>query len=275
MSYIISDQTVTIFHPTEFKPYTFHRADISEATLSEAFSRLNDDQFIEAIDLLTPKHRLQSFFARTGAVSIEGGVVKYNGCPIDNYATRKALDFAAEGLPYMPILAFIHNVMQNPSYRAVTELYQFLEVGNLPLTADGHFLAYKKVREVEGKLVDIYTGKIDNSVGETIEVPRNQVDEDPDRTCSFGLHVCSHTYLPHFGVSGFDKVVVVKVNPADVVAVPRDYNNAKMRVCKYQVMSILEGYTENANIWEGEKLNTEYDEPADQDEYFMSFPRLR
>jgi Ran GTPase-activating protein (RanGAP) involved in mRNA processing and transport len=31
----------------------------------------------------------------------------------------------------------------------------------------------------------------------------------------------------------------VKVNPRDVVAVPVDYNNAKMRVCEYVVLSVV------------------------------------
>jgi hypothetical protein len=31
--------------------------------------------------------------------------------------------------------------------------------------------------------------------------------------------------------------MICKVNPADVVAVPSDYNNAKMRVCKYEVIN--------------------------------------
>jgi hypothetical protein len=35
--------------------------------------------------------------------------------------------------------------------------------------------------------------------------------------------------------------VVVKVNPADVIAVPNDYGNAKMRVCQ---MEVLREYTD-------------------------------
>jgi hypothetical protein len=31
----------------------------------------------------------------------------------------------------------------------------------------------------------------------------------------------------------------VEVNPADVVAIPVDYNNAKMRVCKYKVLGVV------------------------------------
>jgi hypothetical protein len=50
------------------------------------------------------------------------------------------------------------------------------------------------------------------------------------------LHVCSQSYLGHFGG---DRVIVCKINPKDVVSVPADYNNAKMRVCRYEVVSEL------------------------------------
>jgi len=31
----------------------------------------------------------------------------------------------------------------------------------------------------------------------------------------------------------------VKIDPADVVAIPTDYNNAKMRICKYEVLGVV------------------------------------
>ncbi|UQJ95396.1 rIIB protein [Klebsiella phage CPRSB] len=82
---------------------------------------------------------------------------------------------------------------------------------------------------------DLATGKFDNSPGVTVSMPRNMVDEDKTRTCSTGLHVAAKSYLPHYG-GGVGRVIQVKVDPADVVAIPVDYNNAKMRVCRYKVM---------------------------------------
>ena len=128
--------------------------------------------------------------------------------------------------------------MENPSLRAVEELYGFLEVCMLPITEDGHFLAYKKVRS---DFKDIYSGTMDNSVGQVLDMPRNSVDEDKDRTCSSGLHFCAKSYLSHFGSwnSSGNRVVVVKINPRDVVAIPSDYNNAKGRTCRYEVVDVL------------------------------------
>jgi hypothetical protein len=113
-----------------------------------------------------------------------------------------------------------------------------LEASELPITEDGCFLAYKRIA---GDFKDIYTHTIDNSPGQVVEMRRNAVDEDKNRTCSEGLHFCSREYLPHYGAgSGDNKVVMIKINPRDVVAIPSDYNNAKGRCCKYTVAKELQ-----------------------------------
>jgi hypothetical protein len=156
-------------------------------------------------------------------------------------------------------------LMDNPSKRAVDELYRFLEACDLPITNDGHFLAYKRVR---GDFTDIHSGRFDNSVGAKPRLRRNEVDEDSNRTCSHGLHVCSAAYLPHFGSGPGNRVVVVKVDPADVVAVPQDYNNAKMRVCAYEVVEDVTDQFDFDNSYDGVLPSHFTTEHADPDPYF-------
>lgn len=168
-----------------------------------------------------------------GSVVISGNTVFFNGAPLHNTLTARMLDMLAEGFNIDSLVAFLAKLMQNPSHRAVTGLYDFLAATNIPITPDGDFLAFKKVRD---NYFDIHSGTIRNAVGDAPRVARNQVDEDPDRTCSHGLHVCSESYLPHFGSSYGNRIVIVQVNPADVVAIPRDYNNAKMRCAGYKVI---------------------------------------
>jgi hypothetical protein len=98
----------------------------------------------------------------------------------------------------------------------------------MPITEDGRFLAYKWVRS---NYFDCHTGTFNNSVGKVCKMPRNKVNDDRTQTCSDGLHVCTHAYTK-FG----ERLMVVAVNPRDVVSVPNDYDNAKMRVCEYEVM---------------------------------------
>ena len=62
-------------------------------------------------------------------------------------------------------------------------------------------------------------------------------NEDKNQTCSSGLHFCSLDYLPNFGRGDGNRVVILEIDPADVVSIPSDYNNAKGRACRYKVIS--------------------------------------
>lgn len=135
-----------------------------------------------------------------------------------------------QDLPLGGLMNFARNLRRNPSRRSAHQLFPWCESANLTITEDGHFLAWKRVR---ADFMDCHSGTISNEPGSVVKVERNMVDDDPNRHCSYGLHVCSWDYLRSF--SG-EKIVQVKVNPADVVAVPHDYNNTKMRVSRYEVM---------------------------------------
>jgi hypothetical protein len=189
-----------------------------------------------------------------GAFEVKNGVVFRNGLPIHNVVTERILEFQNQGLPFEPLVKFLENLLSNPSARAVNELYKFLENKNLPVTEDGCFLAYKAIQhdflsitsgktEVRvstdnGKTWNTVTGKVPNNVGSIIEVDRNQVDDNAERTCSFGLHAGALEYVDSFGRQG-GKKVVVKINPRDVVAVPIDFNAQKLRTARYEVLSEL------------------------------------
>jgi hypothetical protein len=157
------------------------------------------------------------------------------------------------------MIAFMENLMSNPSRRAVNELYGFLEKGELPITPDGCFLAYKRVRD---DFLDVHSGSVlnkpaqimtaaelaampvkagkvtvnvENSVT-VVSMERNAVDDDKNRTCSEGLHFCSKHYLGHFGG---ERIMILKLNPRDVVSIPSDYNDSKGRACRYEVVGEL------------------------------------
>lgn len=174
-----------------------------------------------------------------GRITLDGSTLLYDDRPMHGALVNRILEIVHGAGDASPLLRFLENLMENPSLRAVEELYGFLDACSLPITEDGHFLAYKKVR---GDFKDIYSGTMDNSVGQVLSMPRNAVDEDKNRTCSSGLHFCSKSYLSQFGAwSGYgERVVVVKINPRDVVAIPSDYNNAKGRACRYEVVDELD-----------------------------------
>lgn len=174
----------------------------------------------------------------TDDIAIIGGELLFQGEVINNTLSDRILKMVDEGFVLTPMVNFLTNLMRNPSNRVTEQLYAFLEKGKNAITEDGHFLAYKAVR---ADFKDIHSGTFDNSVGQTVEIHRRKVDEDPHVTCSYGLHVCSFDYLPHFSHAN-GHVMICKVNPADVVAIPADYNNTKMRVCRYEVTGEYEDY---------------------------------
>lgn len=168
-----------------------------------------------------------------GRVLVENGQVKFNGEVVRGTIVDRIMMMIKDGFDVNPLVKFLDRLMNNPSKRAVDGLYEFLEKTSLPITDDGRFVAYKIVGP---DYMDLYSNTIRNAPGDTPSVARNQVDDNPDKTCSHGLHVCSEAYLPHYGnVGGGNRVVLCLIDPADVVAIPRDYDAAKMRVCAYSV----------------------------------------
>lgn len=154
---------------------------------------------------------------------------------------QKLIEFASDGYCYNTFKKFLDNMKKNPDPKAVDQLYFFLEANHFPITSDGCFLAYKSVKCVErNKLLDHYSGKFDNSVGKTVKMDRKDCDSRRHVTCSNGLHVAAFEYAHDF--RNDSTLIEVKVNPQNVVSVPNDYNNQKMRVCEYFV--IRKGQTE-------------------------------
>lgn len=169
-----------------------------------------------------------------GHVSIQGTKLFWKDKELHSSLASRVIKMYQDGFPIEPMVQFMDNLMLNPSKRAVTELYGFLEKNNLPITPDGHFLAFKKVRN---DYLDVYSGTMDNSVGTVVEMERNEVNDDQNVTCSTGLHFCSRDYLNHFGG---ERIVIVKINPRDVVSIPTDYNDSKGRACRYEVVDEID-----------------------------------
>lgn len=166
-----------------------------------------------------------------GTAEVRDGVVFVNQVPVHNVVTERIIGLSSAGFPVEPVLRFLELLLQNPSSKAQEELYDFLANRNLPLTEDGHFLGYKRVRE---DFKDIYSGRIDNSIGRIVEVPRDAVDPNRANECSHGLHVGALDYVRGYGSGGH--VLVVKVSPQDCVSVPRDHHHMKLRTCRYEVL---------------------------------------
>lgn len=237
--------------------YTFNKSHISYQKVVEAI-KAGDWNLVK--DIIEPKKVILSY--GSGNISIKGETLYWKGEEFHNSITRRMVEMFQEGFSIEPLVLFMENLMQNPSYRAVNELYGFLEKNTLPITPDGHFLAYKKVKS---DYLDVHSGTVPNkpayvftaediasmpiSGGKKNEVTvnvengvtvvsmeRNRVNDDKNQTCSEGLHFCSTEYLKSFGG---DRIMILKINPRDVVSIPTDYNYSKGRACRYEIVSEL------------------------------------
>lgn len=225
------------------KPIAVAQSDKHFQSVLEALKRKATDS--EILDILdSEKRRMEAAVQVSPGIEIKGGQLYYQHEPVAGVLGERMMQMVDEGFDLTPMAAFLRNLMENPSKRVVDHLYGFLEYGKNAITEDGCFLAYKAV-STEYK--DIYTGTFDNSVGQVVKMPRNRVNEDPNQTCSDGLHVCSFEYLDSAYARNSGHVMICKINPAHVVAVPTDYNNTKMRVCEYVVIGENVDYYDNKN----------------------------
>ena len=169
--------------------------------------------------------------ATFGRVTVCKDAVLYNGVEVRGVVADRLLELLNGGFDIRPLGYLLDRVMLNPVQSARDELYLWLERSNMPLTADGCFLAYKKVRS---DYKSYHDGATDNSIGTKLPT-MDDVDTDRTKTCSRGYHFCSHDYLPSY-YGGEGRVVVVKVAPEDVRAIPNDYDNAKGRASTYEIV---------------------------------------
>lgn len=213
-----------------------------------------------------------------GRVQVSSDGVTFDGKPLHNALANRITELFRNQFDVSPLVRFMENLDANPSKRAVDELYGFLEACNLPITDDGHFIAYKMVNN---DFTSIYDSTFRNDIGTVVEMTRNKVDDNKDRTCSHGLHFASRYYVESGGYGSRDgghRLVAVKINPADVVSIPVDYNNSKGRACKYLILEELEWDTPlqsyfgspapvyNNSYFDDEPEDEDHDESCDRDD---------
>lgn len=244
------------------KTHTITTSHPNYTTIIEAV-KVND--FEKVLTLIDIPAAIEKF--SQGTITVTNDTVMWRNQVLHNALTTRILDMFRQGFTIEPMVNFLERLMRNPSKRAVDELYLFLEKCSLPITPDGCFLAYKNVRD---DYFDIYSGTVLNkpfgkltdeelqlALGDGIPasdgapiktvavvqysepsvtkvvMERSFVDDNRDRTCSQGLHFCSLDYLKSYSGA---HTLIVKIDPADVVSIPSDYNDTKGRTCAYTIV---------------------------------------
>ena len=181
------------------------------------------------------------FKAVSERVSVRGGVVYFDGDPIEDTLSEHLLTLIRNGDDVAPLVNFWERIAANPDDHARENLLRWLEATKgFTITSDGMILGYKGLRSdstsihagpgiVDGTEM---VGNLPNNEGSVVEIARSKVTRDSYQGCASGLHVGTWEYA-----SGFAQGVIVEVlvNPRDVVSVPTDCAGQKMRVCRYKV----------------------------------------
>lgn len=168
----------------------------------------------------------------------DGSTIEYpEGFAFSTLVSEKALAMMDEGTSGKGLLRFLQKVRENPSKTAQDELLLFCEANDFLIHEDGDIISYKGVNP---DYTDRHSRQFKNHVGAVISMPRFKVDDNRQAACSYGFHTGSWSYASSFASNG--RVVVTKVNPRDVVAIPYDSSNQKMRTCRYEVIAEVENF---------------------------------
>lgn len=190
-----------------------------------------------------------------GLLTVEQDQVLYAGQPLVDKCAQFILSLLSEGHDITRYANFLEDLQKNPSARAREQLWEFVSKWGLFLNDDGRMVLRKALRR---DFKDLHSGTFDNSPGRVVRMDRPRVDDDPSRTCSYGLHVCHPEYLKFFGG---EKWVEVQVYPRHVVAIPLDHDFTKFRVEEYFVVREL-------SREEADQYGTAREEVIEEDYYY-------
>lgn len=199
----------------------------------DIFQAIEDDDEERFLDIIGASTSEIEAYIEGTPLEFEDNTLWYDEEEVGHELSDTIYKHIDEGRDPERFVKFLGNLYQNPNKQSVDELYKFMQDQQLPVTPEGTLKAYKSIRH---DYTDHHTGTFNNRPGQSHEMPRNKVDPDPQRGCSYGFHVGSIEYAVNFRRG---KLVVVEVNPKDVVAVPND-DTRKMRVCKYTVVRELD-----------------------------------
>lgn len=246
--------SLTVFFGTPARPYTILSSAPLFLTALEALKAGDEAKLSRALEV-------KKALLENDKFKLYDDAIFFDGVQLGHKMFDRIAAVFKTGLDITPIVKFLERVHANPSQTARDELYLFLEHNNLPITDDGHFLAYKVIN---ADYTDCHTGKMDNSVGATVRLDRDKCDPYRDNVCAPGLHFCSRSYIGTMWRSSGRRLVVLKIDPANVVSIPSDYNNSKGRACEYL---ILEEIGENDHLPDNFKPSvTDYNPATAEDE---------
>jgi len=222
--YTITHESVTVI--LEGQPYTVKRGD---PNFDKARDAVLGKRWAEVPALISKGMKLADW--AKGAFTFRDNQMYFQDDALPDQLNTRMLQMASAGDDPTFLMKFWERLQNNPSWRSVQQLYNFLSHQGIAIDQDGFLLAYKGVTR---GYRDFHTGTVDNSVGAENSMNRNKISDDPTKGCHYGYHIGALGYAHSFG--GNNRVVICRIDPADVVCISNDSSFQKMRVCKYKVI---------------------------------------
>ncbi|MFC7661668.1 hypothetical protein ACFQWF_00955 [Methylorubrum suomiense] len=237
LAYTVTNHSLTFF--IKGRPYSLTK-DHEHYVQARAHLQTPPDVAHDAdllVDLVDARRALSR--ASFNRIQFDGNEILWQGKPLHGIWVDRILEFRAAGEDHTALFNALDRLVHNPTATAIERLPIFLDRVALPFMPDGRFLAFKGVQsDLRSHHQNLDGSYFTHEVGAQPRMPRDAVNPNPNETCSHGLHVGAQGYVKSYYSSG--QVVLVAVDPVDVVAVPTDYHGEKMRVCGYEVIEHLD-----------------------------------
>lgn len=194
--------------------------------------------------LLNPdKHVRTGLFEwiKTGkfALTEDGNIISYRNVDVKKASTDKKLqDFISES--WTKVKKWKKSPKNYIIEKTDTNTYNLVEISkaseNVGYVGNLSEL-YSDLDTTEDVTIytDNYTHTMEIKLGEPVSMERAKCDNDPNSSCSRGLHQKSAAYRLNLG----SEVIVCLVNPYHVVAIP-SHDVTKFRTCQYLPVSKAE-----------------------------------
>lgn len=211
-------------------------SDDNETLYKEVFTRVGAKDFDGAIQLIKGAEKESGegyeVLDEENHLVMFDGELFYYGVHLTSTIAKRIEKDAAEGTLDDRYIKFLVRLLRNPSAKSVEMLYDFMQANDIDILPDGRIKCFRGVTQLpDGSCVDYHSGKVPQYEGCFISMPRNFVEDNPEVACSHGLHCASAEYAKGYGV-----LTEVAVDPADVVSVPYDYDFAKCRCCRFEIL---------------------------------------
>lgn len=239
----------------------------------------------ELFILMSPEAKVQeqisSSYYLSGSLAIKGGHIFFGKNRLEETLSNHMMSLLdGENTPkdekmWRSYVKFLDNLHQNADEDIRNQLFRWMEYENksgngFGITDDGCLVGYKGCGGTILEPMSVFTGdaivdgeeykgQIPNRAGSVIQMPRSAVQVDPSVGCSQGLHVGTRDYA----VKWAPVLLLVKVNPRDVVSVPYECDSQKMRVCEYTVLKVTDAGDEH-------KMYHESDSSSEEEDYVLS-----